>query len=61
MKNLLRWALCQSFGKEKGVILHDAIMSGPLGEEIRNTDESALAGLLSHAASAIKLARSSGR
>jgi hypothetical protein len=46
MKNMLRWALCQTFGKAKGVALYDALSSGLLGDVIRNTEEKALAGLL---------------
>lgn len=61
MKNILRWALCQTFGKSKGVILFDHLMDGPLGEQIRHADESALGALLDHAASAIKMAERTGR
>lgn len=61
IEKALRWALCQSFGKGKGATLHAALMSGALGKEIRNTDEEALASLLEHAGTAIKLARSMGR
>lgn len=46
MKNLLRWVLCAIFGKVKGVALTDAILDGPLGELIRNTDERLLADVL---------------
>jgi hypothetical protein len=46
VKNLLRWALCQAFGKVKGVALYNALSSGLLGDVIRNTEEKALADLL---------------
>lgn len=46
MKNLLRWSLCQTFGKTKGVAVFDALIDGPLGDLVRNTEEAAIASVL---------------
>lgn len=52
MNNLIRWALCQSFGREKGLVIFASLFGGPLGEAIRRTDalatQKALDAALSH-------------
>lgn len=53
MGNLVRWMLCQRFGKVKGVKLYDQLMTGRLGQAIFSLDEALTDEAIAAATSAI--------
>jgi hypothetical protein len=57
VNNLIRWGICQSFGKDKGLVIFNSLFGGELGKAIRNVDAVATQEALNMAAKVLGSAK----